>query len=276
VEGGVGLLWATTAGASWSREFRVATVRLRGAWGNGIRPPEPGMNQESMRDRFRQEANPGLVAERQRGVETGVDVFVAGGGYFKLTLYDQRAIDLIQPVLTRRVDASLTTYMFQNVGAVRNRGSELEAGYERGGFSTSVTAYFPRSTVTRLGRGYSGELQLGDELLEVPDAAGAWMIGYDLNRLRAEIGISWIGSWIGYDRRLIADIEQQLRPAGATSREYWRTYDAVVRPYACLSTRVGAHLAFVRVDNFGNSSDAVRDNLSPSLGRTILFGIARQ
>ena len=276
VDPGVGLLWASTAGASWSHEFRSATVRVRGAWGNGIRPPEPGMNQAFDRELLHQQANDNLIPERQRGVETGADVFLTGGGYLKVTVYDQRATDLIQPVLRRRVDAAGTFYEFQNVGAVRNRGSEFEAGLQRRGFNTAVTAYFPRSSVTRLGPGYSGELQLGDKMLEVPDAAGSGMIAYDFGRVRAEIGMSWIGSWIGYDRVLIANIEQQQRTPRETPREYWRTYDDVVRPYASVTARVGAHHAFLRVDNFGNSKDAVRDNLSPTLGRTIVLGIARQ
>jgi iron complex outermembrane receptor protein len=271
------VLWASTAGLSWSHELPVATVRLRAAWGNGIRPPEPGMKDSASRGTaLVQLANPDLVAERQVGVEGGVDVYFPGGGYLKFTAYEQHALDLIQAVVARNADTSGRTYAFQNVGRILNRGTELEAGYQFRGITTSLIAYFPGSRVTRLGRAYTGELRVGDELLEVPEAVGSWMLGYEFRRVRAELGASWMGSWIGFDRVAIQRAEHQQQLRRETTRDYWRRYDDVFRPYVSVTANLAPYNVFLRIDNFGNPDDVVRDNLSPTLGRTIMIGLARR
>jgi hypothetical protein len=102
------------------------------------------------------------------------------------------------------------------------------------------------------------------------------MVSYAIRAVRAEVGASWIGNWIGYDRELITERERAPRSTAGSPREYWREYDDVFRPHVLLSARVGAHHAFARIDNFGNANDVLRDNLSPTLGRTVVIGIARQ
>jgi iron complex outermembrane receptor protein len=274
VASSVGGLWASTAGASWSHALSAATVRLRAAWGNGIRPPEPGMNQAMARGNLAQESNAALVPERQRGFETGVDLFLMHGAYVKATWYDQRAIDLIQQVRLRPTDTIVVTYQFQNVGAVSNTGIELEGGAEWRDLSATVIAHFPRSVVDRVGREYSGALRSGDHLLEVPDAAGSASLRYDRGRVHAELGASWVGSWVGYDWQAVAQADAGRAPRRTAERDYWRTYSAVARPWVAVAAELPRELrVFLRADNPANAAQVVRDNLAPPLGRTIMVGL---
>ncbi|HKS04966.1 MAG TPA: TonB-dependent receptor [Gemmatimonadaceae bacterium] len=270
----LGTVWASTAGASWSHELSVATIRVRAAWGSGIKPPEAGMAREATTDGLRQAANDELAPERQRGVEGGIDVYFASGPFIRVTAYNQRATDLIQQVLLRDNDTTRRTYQYQNVGVIRNRGVEFEGGRRVGAFTASASMYLPRSEVVKLAPRYSGEFQPGDALVEVPEAAGALSLRYENARVQAELGATVLGPWTGYDWIEVMRVELGQATARDAVRDYWMRYPGVIRPYITGSLRVSAHAQlFVRVDNPANSADYVRDNLSPTLGRLAMIGI---
>jgi hypothetical protein len=271
----LGVLWAHTAGVTWSREFDWATLRLRGAWGEGIRPPEPGMNRDAATPLLEQVANSALEPERQRGFEAGVDLFLPRGSALSLTWYDQRATDLIQQVQLRDGNPDELTYQFQNVGVVRNSGFELEASHRIGRVTGTSIVHIPRSEVLRVAPGYAGELLPGDGLIEVPEAAGSASLRYDGRRLSVEAGVTWLGEWTGYDWFLIGRVEQNAEPARPTTRGYWLRYPGVARPYVALDIALGAGFrGTVRVDNPANVAGLVRDNISPALGRHVLIGLS--
>jgi len=268
-----GAAWASTVGASWSRELGRATLRLRGAWGRGLRPPEPGMSRAMATATVHQTANEQLSPERQAGLEAGAELYLADGAYARATWYHQNADDLIQQVFLRADGATARVYQFQNVGAIRNRGVELEAGFRQGGFTLAGQMYVTDSRVTRLAPGYTGELAAGDLLLEVPEGVGALSLRYDAGRVHAEIGASWIGAWTGYDLALVNDVAEGRAPSRPV-REFWTTYPGVFRPYLALRSDLGGGWwAFARVDNPGKQSHWIRDNVSPPLGRSSLVGI---
>ena len=270
----LGTVWASTAGASWSHEFTHATVRVRAAWGSGIKPPEPGMAREATTDGWLQIANDELAPERQRGVEGGIDLYFSNGPFLRVTVYDQRATDLIQQVLVRNSDTTRRTYQFQNVGVIQNRGIEVEGGARIGAFTASASMYLPRSEVVKLAPRYSGEFQAGDQLVEVPEAAGALSLRFERDRVHAELGATVLGPWTGYDWIEVMRVELGQATARDAVRDYWMRYSGVVRPYVSGAYRVSDRAQlFVRVDNPANSADYVRDNLSPRLGRFVMIGI---
>jgi iron complex outermembrane receptor protein len=275
VEPSLGEVWAHTAGATWSHELDWATLRIRAAWGSGIRPPEPGMNRDVTTATLDQIANPDLAPERQRGIETGADIFFSSGSSVKVTWYDQRATNLIQQVQRRDVGSSTHTYQYQNVGVVRNRGLELEASHRLGRVTAAAIVHLPRSEVLRVAPGYAGELLRGDRLIEVPDAAGSASLRYESGRVYAEGGLTWLGGWTGYDWVLIRRIELGQATERQTPRGYWLEYPGVVRPYVAIGVDVRDNLrASVRVDNPANTAEVIRDNLSPPLGRQLMFALA--
>ena len=269
-----GAALASTAGASWSLPLGRTTLVLRGAWGRGLRPPEPGMSRAMATATIRQEPNPDLEPETQTGVEIGAELHVGDGGYARITGYDQRANDLIQQVAFRPSGDATQVYQFQNVGAIANRGVELEAGARWRRVTLTGLLYVTDSELRRRARGYTGELQPGDDLLEVPKAVGAASLRYDIGRLRAEAGGTWLGGWTGYDWAALLAVDQGQAPARPTIRDYWMRYPGVFRPYVSASVGFGGDWsAFIRIDNPGKTASLIRDNVSPPLGRTTLLGI---
>ncbi len=273
-----GLVWASMIGASWNRAIGETRLRVRAAWGRGIRPPEPGMSVSRTTSTVHQIANPDMAPERQRGVEGGGDVFFANGAFLKVTAYEQYATDLLQQVSRRVLTGMADSYQFQNVGVVRNRGLEFETGWSGSRWSLASTLHVPRSEVRSLSPRYTGELRPGDRMIEVPELAGSAHVratsGGDRPRWSAEVGATVLGPYTGYDWLLLARIERGQATRRDLVRDYWMRYPGVVRPYLVASTRLrGDMRAFLRVDNPANNAALIRDNLSAPLGRTVLMGL---
>lgn len=270
-----GAAWASTAGASWNQAAGPATVRLRAAWGRGLRPPEPGMSRAMATATIEQAANPDLAPERQSGLEAGLDVYLGETAFARVTWYSQHARDLFQQVPIRGGDQAATrVYQFQNVGAIANHGVELEAGVRWRRWTAAGLLYLNRSEVRSLAPFYTGELRPGDELLEAPEGVGTLSLRYEAGRLRAEAGASWLGSWTGYDWEAIAAVERGEVPRRAELRDYWLRYPGVLRPHVMATVHLQREFsAFLRVDNPGNRSRYIRDNISPPLGRTTAIGL---
>ena len=264
-----GVEWAGTAGASWALPVGPSLLRLRAAWGSGIRPPEPGMSRAMAADGVRQEANAALRPESQSGVEAGAELYLGTAALLRVTLYDQTADDLIQQVPLRTGGAE-RLYQFQNLGAINNRGVELEATVVRGPITLGGALHLNRSRVTRLAPTYTGELQVGDEPPEVPAGVGAVRIQYQAGRLSAEVGTSWLGAWTGYDWAAVLSGE----PTRAADRDYWIEYSGGLRPWVAGSVMLGrTWRAMVRVDNPGNANGPVRTNVSAPVGRLVVVGM---
>ena len=265
--------WASTLGASWSRPVGRSTLRFRGAWGRGLRLPEPGMNRAMATATIRLDPNDALRAERQSGVEAGADLYLAGGSWARVTWYDQRADDLIQQVQVRR-EGAIRAFQFQNVGAIANRGVELEAGVGAGPLTVTGLLYLTRSTITRTVAAYTGDLQPGDPLPEVPSAAGSLVLRYLAGALTMEAGASWLGGWTGFDRVAALQAESGEVAPRQAPRDYWLDYAGLVRPHLAVGLDLGAGLsAFVRADNPTRQRLVVRDNLTPPIGRTAVVGL---
>lgn len=268
-----GAVWASSAGASWNQPVGQATVRLRAAWGRGLRPPEPGMNRAMATATVRQEANTRLAPERQSGVEGGADLYLSNGVWLRVTGYHQRADDLIQQVRLREGGA-VQVFQFQNVGAIRNRGIELEAGASRGAFALAGVVYFTRSTIEQTDPAYTGDLTAGDPLPEVPASVGSVQVRYSRGALTTEVGTSWLGAWTGYDRATAGEEETNASTPREQPRDYWMRYPAVVRPWFAAAWQLGKGTSvFLRADNPGRNAAFIRDNLSPGLGRTTVVGV---
>ncbi len=265
--------WAAMAGASWSVPVGAGQARFRAAWGRALRPPEPGMSEALRTGSIRQEANPALRAEQQSGVEAGAEVHWASGAWLRFTWFDQLADDLVQQVDLRRTEQGARLYQFQNVGAITNRGVEMDGGARVGRFAAAARLNLVSSRVAELSPTYTGEFKVGDTPLEVPRSTASVALRYEPGRSRFEVGAIWTGPWTGYDWVLVAKVEAGNSMLRDRVREYWLEYDGVLRPFVGVHVPLASGFSFWARAEFGNS--VVRDNLTPTVGRTVLIGIER-
>ncbi|HEY0996966.1 MAG TPA: TonB-dependent receptor [Gemmatimonadaceae bacterium] len=288
------------AGASWVVEAGRATVKVRGAYGRGIRPVRTVARGSSwMRHGGAQGAAvPRLAPEEQSGVEFGGDLFLGARAALHLTRFDQRASGLVQPVAVldtlRRGSGNgrpggaggaevRVAYLLQNVGAIDNAGWELQGTTALGALSVTGTLSFVQSRVAALSSGYRGDLRDGDRVLEVPARTmgltaawkgGAWELATTASRA---------ADWIAYDRvglaRALADSSRSgaLRgelPVGAQLRRYWRAYDGGTHLSARLARTVWRDASIsLAGDNLLGVQRGEPDNATIVPGRTITVGV---
>jgi iron complex outermembrane receptor protein len=227
-----------------------------------------------------------LSPEEQSGFEGGIDVILGGALTFQVTRYDQTASGLIQRVMISADTAGgggrsaprYIGYQSQNVGEITNRGWELQGSLQRGPFTLSGTLASADSRVRRLATGYTGDLSVGDRMLDVPartlSATAAWST------------TSWYGSitayraanWISYDRlSLVRDLSTPKDSGafmGRKLRDYWIQYPGVTHLQATFghSIRRGLLLT-VTGENLLDMQRGEPDNATVLPGRTISVGV---
>jgi len=270
-----GAALVSSVGASWTRPIGAnGTLRIRSGWGRGIRPPEPGMSRGMASAFLRQEPNEVLAPEVQAGYELGLDLFAGPNAFARLTFFDQRATDLIQSVLFPSPPGAQRSYQYQNVGAIRNRGIELETGFNAGPAGGEVQIYRTSSRIERLSRTYSGYLGIGDALPEIPSTVGAARIHFRDGPLFLAAGASFIGAWNGYDWAEMARVAASLSAPRPTVSDYLVRYPAVIKPYLMASVEAKRLIdIFFTIDNLTNSGHFERHNGNPPAGRSVLFGV---
>lgn len=261
--------WSPMLGLAFTRDAAFGTLKVRGAYGKGIRPPPPSARLAIATFRFRQLANPLLEPETQSGFEGGVEWFAGDRATVSVTGYSQLAKGLIQQVIQDR-----RTIKYENVGQIANRGAELEAQVRHGNLRASGTLSLTDSRVRALAQTYSGDLAVGDRVPEVPTSSGSAALSWDVGRTTLTAGASYIGSWTGYDwNRYVVD-EAQEREEIADLRSYWRDYPGLLRPYLSLNHILRPDVEwFARVDNLTNVQRFERDNLQLTAGRTMTVGL---
>jgi iron complex outermembrane receptor protein len=276
------------------------TIKLRAAYGRGIRPARTLARSVSWMGRVSPAAGalPGaalaLAPEVQAGVEAGADVLLGQRLALHATRFDQRATNLIQPVAvsldglagspTDGPAARRLGYVLQNVGAISNRGWELEGSWRHaapalGAVSLAGTLTWTSSEVSRLAGGYVGDLRAGDRMLGVP----ARTAGVTATWARGPWSTAWSAAraadWVQYDRLALAAAltDQALAPrqfVGTALRGYWRRYDGVTRLRGQLEYRVARTLALgVSAENLLDRQLGEPDNATILPGRTITAGV---
>ena len=277
-------------GAAYVVDHEQATVKFRGAYGKGIRPPRTTVGGASLaRDRLI--PNDELAPESQSGVEFGIDLFLGRRATLHITRFDQTASGLVQPVTVVQSRPPSPTprpgdpfqrnlaFQMQNVGAIDNSGWEMETAVRTGPFALRGSLSLVDSRVRDIRRGYTGELRIGDRMLDVPaqtfGASAEWRHG----GWRAAVNASRASDWIGYDR--IAASQAFVTPGqsaaqfvGAPLREFWVTYPGVTRIGAVVSRELpfGASLQFAG-DNLLDKQVGEPDNITILPGRTISVGL---
>jgi outer membrane receptor protein involved in Fe transport len=265
----LGAAWSPMLGLAMTRDVGFGTIKVRGAYGKGIRPPPPSAKLSIATLKFRQIGNPALEPETQSGVEGGVEWFAGDRATLSITGYSQVAKGLIQQVIEDR-----RTIKYQNVGQIANRGAEIEAQVRQGSLRANGTLSFTDSRVRALAQKYSGDLEVGDRVPEVPSSSGSFALSWDVNRTTLTLGSTYIGPWTGYDWSRYVGDEAQESPEVNDLRSYWRDYPGMVRPYLSVSHILTRDMEwFGRLDNLTNLQRYERDNLQVTAGRTLTVGL---
>lgn len=268
------------------------TGKVRAAYGKGIRPVEGAIRELAWGGYRTALVAYDLAPEEQSGVEVGADLFIGRTLGLHVTRFDQRASNLIQSVAVEvplpgvhgaypdaESGGTAVAYQLQNVGEIGNRGWEIEASAELGRLALAGTVSLVDSRVRRLALGYSGDLQPGDRMLDVParttTLTGSWMG----RRWFTSLSVSRATDWTGYDRLAVvqsltssATVPRDL--LGDELRSYWREYDGVTRLRATFTRDLFRGLAFVMTgDNLLGRQRGEPDNVTVVPGRTVTAGV---
>ncbi|MEA2760809.1 MAG: iron complex outerrane recepter protein [Gemmatimonadaceae bacterium] len=286
-------------GGAVVHDYGPLTVKLRSAYGRGIRQAANAARETAWFDPRGDAHRLSLSPEEQSGVEAGVDLFFGKLFGLQVTRFDQLASGLIQRVAYTYTGTQTSgrqpqyanqsepvhpgdrhiEYSFQNVGEITNRGWELKGDVTMAALSLGGTFSTVDSRVRRVASGYTGDLRVGDRMLEVPARTGSLTA--------ALTGASWTGSltasrswdWINYDAVALAgafsnSTQSDAALVGQELRNYWLRYAGVTRLRASVGRNLVRGLAFtLSGENLLNRQHGEPDNITVVPGRTLSFGL---
>ena len=272
----------------------IVQVKLRGAYGKGIRPPRTA-SRETMSGSGRGRDDSGydeihraaIAPETQDGIEAGADLYVGRTVALRVTRFDQTASGLIQRVAIG-IDTSYrsgsygpreVSYALQNVGKIANRGWEIDGSLSRQALTLSGSFSQVSSIVKQLNAGYTGDLDTNARMLEVPANTASLTAAWTGQRWIGSVTAARASNWINYDRiglayAVVHDTRPVGEPIAVWLRSFWRTYDGSTRLRATLSHELSSALTVIASgDNLLNYQRGEPDNITVVPGRTLALGV---
>jgi outer membrane receptor protein involved in Fe transport len=261
-------------GLAYGRPVPWGLIKIRGSYGQAIRPPRPGQQGAVLSSLDQQVANLTLGPEKQRGFDGGVDIVWGNALSLGVTYYDQKAFDLIDRVLIPGLGPP-AAFQNQNVGRVRNRGWELEAMVAANIFRIRATYSFTSSMVEQLTPGYTGDLQVGDHLLGIPrHTAGAAVTLTPSQQTSITSALTYVGEWTNSDFVALYGFFFAGNPYRGSGRAYWITYPSFAKVDVTLTQRVLPNVqALVRGENLTNSKKFEFSNVNTPIPRVVSAGV---
>jgi iron complex outermembrane receptor protein len=268
-------------GVATVHDIGPAMIKLRAAYGQGIRPSST-VAHSAFWQTHTSSNQTSLGAERQSGVESGIDVMFDRALTLKVTRFDQHASGLIQQVVvpaTTDPTSHKWDMKLENVGEIANRGWELEAQTAISRLSITGTMSFVDSRVQHLARGYTGDLQTGDRMLQVPSRTASLNLSWLGRRWYASVSGSHAFNWVNYDELALSEMFlNTTHPAGELSgarlREYWRDYTGSLRVRATVSRDLFDRFAVeLSGENLLGHQLNEPDNMTVLPGRTVMTGV---
>ena len=269
------------------------TLKLRAAYGKGERPVQGAIHELGWSGRRATLVAYDVTPEQQAGIEAGADLFVGRTLGFHVTRFDQKATGLIQSVpiavpdgassrgarFDDTYDQTYVAYELQNVGEIANRGWEFTSTVDFGRLSLGSSLSLVDSRVQRVASGYTGDLQPGDRMLEVPARTASVSGSWQGKGWFSSLTLARASDWTGYDRVAVAQALTSggLAPGelvGDRLRSYWRDYGGVTRLRANFSRDLFRGLSFmVTGDNLLGQQRGEPDNATIVPGRTVTAGL---
>ncbi len=268
-----GLAWSPRVGASYVRPLGNVTVKVRASYGRSIRPPGVFARDGLTSPETVYLPNPQIEPEAQHGIDAGIDLYAGNWGTLQATYYNQTADGLIDQVLI--APGVVPAYQFQNVGAIRNKGLELQESLSLlRNVTLSGTYTIMSSRVKQVSPAYAGDLQVGDQLLAIPQHAIGGTLSYSGAGWTTTLGILHSGSWTNTDFYALFDSFFKGAPYRGSGRAYWTQYPAFTKLHATMARRFSAGVsAFVNVDNLANSYAYENANFLFPSGRVTTAGL---
>jgi len=275
-------------GIAYSHSLGFSTIKVRSSWGSAILPPYAGAKEYYASGGSIQLANPHLVPERQYGGDGGFDLLFGHFGSFSATYYDQTAENLNEQV---QLPDSQPTFQTQTVGTVKNTGVELEARAGVGRFSLRVMYGYSRSRVEKLAAGYTGDLHVGDQTLDVPRHNGGATLSARLFRgTTIAAGLTYVGPWTDYDELKMytcfayyfsgdnthcnAGFLNALANGQFSTRSFLIQYPSLVKENVSVTQALSPWAsAFISIDNLGDSQAYEGNNGNARVGRISTIGV---
>ena len=279
-------------GVAMVRGYDDVELKLRAAYGKGIRPPQTPAR--SAANGYTSNSGYGGVAavppaldpEYQSGYEGGAELYIGHTVTVQVTRFDQRATGLIQNVavgidtfargsdIERRV-----RYQLQNVGEISNTGWEVQANVSHGPFTLASSLTSVDSRVRALAVGYNGDLRTNDRMLAVPARTGALTASFLSNGWFASIGATRATDWLNYDRLALAKAYVAAGPGqrevtGPSLRNFWMAYNGDTHLRFTTSRDLSHGMTLlVAGENLLGGQLGEPDNVTIRPGRTITAGL---
>jgi iron complex outermembrane receptor protein len=276
-------------GTAWVHALGPTTLKLRAAYGRGIRPARTVARGATWSGGESHELLASLASEEQSGIESGADLLWGEHIALHLTRFDQRASGLVQPVALRHSmqdtpqygspERSRVQYELQNVGAIKNEGWEVAASSGVGPLVLTGTLTIVDSRVARVANGYLGDLKVGDRMLEVPARTAGLQAQWTTQRWELRGSLARAYDWVNYDELALAkavasDPSNELVPVGAALRAYWKTYPGSTHANVDASLALHDRLWLdVTALNLLGQQVGEPDNISVVPGRTLRIGL---
>jgi iron complex outermembrane receptor protein len=278
-----------TIGAAFANTMGRATLKLRAAWGKGIRWPDmPARPRTSYGVQRSRE----LAPEQQTGTEAGFDLSIGSALSFQVTRFDQTASGLIQDVATYIPEQRATgdaisivppekaIYVaeLQNVGEIGNRGWEMAATLRRGRLALAGTFGLVDSRVQQVAPAYTGDLQPGDRMLAVPRRTSSLTASWQERGWSGSLTAYRAADWVNYDRIALARAmlanDSAAPLEGSELRSFWREYDGITHIHAAFTRDLRRGLTLtLRGENLLDQQVGEPDNITVLPGRTVSVGV---
>lgn len=270
-------------GASYTLEPGFASMKLRASYGKGIKPPSQYAKIGDVQPYLIRVANPNIGPEQQVGFDFGVDMYFGDGlASLEATYYDQTAKDLIDFVNTG-FSGFIPIYQYQNVGEIKNKGIELSGSLNADPVQINFTFTITSSKVEKLGQNYSGDLQLGDDLLGIPKQSGGITITYKVPQIFSSninrggsisLGAVYFGDWTEIDAIALNGFYYKGDPYRGSGRAYWMSYPSFVKLQLNMEYALSKNIDFfINIQNLLNRQEPEKNNTTIQAGRITMAGI---
>lgn len=270
-------------GASWVLQRQAWSLKLRSAYGRGIRWPEVSAREFLLEGPRTSGAN-SLSPEKQSGIEAGLDFALGRAVTLQVTRFDQTASGLIQRVSVLgdtagpSIPGQSIAFQLQNVGEIANHGWELQGSLRGGPLALGAAFTQVDSRVRKVAGGYSGDLRPGDRMLEVPERTMSLSATWTARQWSGTLTAYRAMDWINYDKVAVARAFYSvghLPPEfiGYQLRSFWKHYDGVTHLRASGNLTLDRRVTFTLTgDNLLNQQTGEPDNITVLPGRTLSFG----
>jgi outer membrane receptor protein involved in Fe transport len=267
-------------GVSYAHDVGATTVKVRGSYGEAIRPASSAQKNGSISPTSLFLPNARLEPERQTGPDAGIDLVFGGRGSFSVTYYDQVAKDLIQSVT---VNASTVPrqFQYQNLARVKNRGWELEGTLSLGRVAALRGQYANTSSRPEDLGSYQGtDYKVGEQFPDLPrNTAGLMLTATPIRRTSLSAGVSYTGTWKTTDYLAYYGCVGKTSPCKTTgtpaTADYARQYPGFTTVNLALEQPIARGLSgYVALDDATNRGNArARSSLVPQHGRVTTVGM---